>query len=850
MTPITKRPLFYWILSRYRGVQLLLLLVIVTSLFFRVFPLEMQKRIINIAISLRDVDLLFLYCGLYIGAVTVAGLLKYLINMMQTWIGQKILVEMRHELYSHILRLPIQFFRKTQAGTVVSAMTAELNSIGFFLGGALAIPVTSVLTFVTFLGFMIYLNPALGIMTVLIYPLEFILIPYLQSRYNRLNKERVSTTRAMANVVNEAVHGIHEVHGHGSFALENQKLDHFIDNLFRLLNKLFLVKYGIKFSNNLFQSLGPFLLFLVGGYFAIKGEFTIGALLAFLSAYEKVYDPWKEMIEYYQSYQDAKVRYSQIMETFDTPLTNRLAPPEGKAVLSLKGAIEARSVGYTLEHSIRLLEEVSFQLTPGQHLALVGFSGSGKSTLSYLIAQLYGYSEGTITIDANEVEEMTKLDISSNISFVAQNPVLFTGTVRENLIYPCKALEAASGKDSSYELPDKHAIIEMIKIVGLEDDVIGWGLRSILPRDKIYRYLDRFLRMRKIIQTDLKEEFTRAVEFYDGARFLFYSSIGVNIIFGDYKNKNDSRLLVENKLFSSFLKNHGLEEELIELGRKLAKATIDLLGDIEVDDFLFKGSPMKPEDLSLFKSLLADGEGKHRHNEQEVRTCFLSLALDFIPGRHKILSTTPEFNEKILTARRHFLQEILATDIATCTLIAEPIADEKQAADFTPYCANSYLNNHPVVDNILFGTVFDKELLANQLSRLAMDQFARHGLLADIMEIGLDFHAGSKGDRLSGGQRQKIALARAFLKKSPILILDEATASLDNHSQARIQRYIEHSLKGNTTVIAVIHRLDMVSDYDKIILLKAGKVIETGNYESLMAAKGPFYKLFTQTLTQ
>ena len=90
---ITQRPLFYWILRRHRILQLILLLVILASLFFRVFPLEMQKRIINDAINLKMLQLLYLYCGLYIGAVVLAGITKYAINVMQTILGQKILVE-------------------------------------------------------------------------------------------------------------------------------------------------------------------------------------------------------------------------------------------------------------------------------------------------------------------------------------------------------------------------------------------------------------------------------------------------------------------------------------------------------------------------------------------------------------------------------------------------------------------------------------------------------------------------------------------------------------------------------------------------------------------------------------
>ena len=111
------------------------------------------------------------------------------------------------------------------------------------------------------------------------------------------------------------------------------------------------------------------------------------------------------------------------------------------------------------------------------------------------------------------------------------------------------------------------------------------------------------------------------------------------------------------------------------------------------------------------------------------------------------------------------------------------------------------------------------------------------------MEQGLEFQVGSKGDRLSGGQKQKIGLLRALLKKTPILILDEATASLDNASQARIQDLLCHELRGKSTLIAVVHRLEMVRGFDRIAVMKGGRIVEMGRYEELMSQGGLFYEL-------
>ena len=126
---------------------------------------------------------------------------------------------------------------------------------------------------------------------------------------------------------------------------------------------------------------------------------------------------------------------------------------------------------------------------------------------------------------------------------------------------------------------------------------------------------------------------------------------------------------------------------------------------------------------------------------------------------------------------------------------------------------------------------------------LAAQAFSDEQLLDEVLAIGLEFEVGSKGDRLSGGQKQKLAIARAFLKDAPILIMDEATASLDNTSQARIQNLLETDFRGRKTIVAVIHRLDLTPAYDRIIVLKAGRIVEQGTYEELMEQKGDFYEL-------
>jgi ABC-type bacteriocin/lantibiotic exporter with double-glycine peptidase domain len=111
--------------------------------------------------------------------------------------------------------------------------------------------------------------------------------------------------------------------------------------------------------------------------------------------------------------------------------------------------------------------------------------------------------------------------------------------------------------------------------------------------------------------------------------------------------------------------------------------------------------------------------------------------------------------------------------------------------------------------------------------------------------MGMQYPVGTKGENLSGGQRQKLAIARIFLKEPPVLIMDEATSGLDNDSQGRIQELLEAQWKGKSTLIAVVHRLDIIKKYDRVAVMKAGRIVEMGTYEELMDKKGTLFELAT-----
>ena len=152
--PVFKRSLFSWVFSGNIKIKILLLIIVIVTVFVRVLPLEMQKRIVNQAIKLEKIDLLFIYCGIYLAAVILASGLKFLINVIESVIGQRATADMRKELYHHILTLPLNFFRRTQPGMVVTSLITELATAGDFVGMTVAVPVTNILTLAAFAGYL------------------------------------------------------------------------------------------------------------------------------------------------------------------------------------------------------------------------------------------------------------------------------------------------------------------------------------------------------------------------------------------------------------------------------------------------------------------------------------------------------------------------------------------------------------------------------------------------------------------------------------------------------------------------------------------------------------------------
>ena len=822
---ITERTLYSWVLAKNLLWQLLLVLLVLLAVAARVVPLEMQKRIINRAIGLGKADLLVTYCLIFLAAVLTASALKFAINFLQAYIGQRTLKRMREELYAHILSLPLTFFRPLQPGQVITALVPELATVAGFIGSAVSVPLINIATLLALGGYLFYLHPLLAGLCVVLYPLQIVVVPRLQKRMNEANRHRVKVSRELSGNIGEVLAGIHEVHGHAGHGLESERFAAQAGSLLRANVRMNGYRYGIKFANNLFENFGPFILFLVGGMLTLRGRLDLGALVAFLSAYTTLNEPWRELMEFYQLLEDSRVRYKAVMASFNKRPEHQLVPVD-RDVYRLPGSVELRGVHCLAPDGARLLDDIDLRVAPGEALALVGFSGSGKSTLLLVVAQLLSAASGSVRLGGHEIRDLSKVDVAENLGMVPQHPFIFSGTLRDNLLYSCLA---ASGYGGRSPLPDLDRIIETAQQIGLFPDILKFAVQATLDNDRHQELIARILAVRPLFRTRFGEEHMDDIEFFDRDRYLEFGSIAQNIVFGDFPDgRARFHQAFQHRGFLSFLEQTELQDSLLDFGRAVTLAMVPILSFAAPTRDLFEDSPIAREELEGYVALAATLAVRDiDHLKAGEKALLLTAALAFIPGRHKGVALTMELRWRILAARQQFRD--FSSRFGTTLL---HFYDQQQ-----------YILSRSIRDNILFGQ-------AKGLRSGAVEEIDRHlfqllieeQILEPVLDRGLDFQVGSMGENLSGGQRQKIALARVLLRKPAIYLLDEATAALDNASQARVQKHLQ-SLRGRHTVLAAVHRLDTLTAYDRIAVMKGGKIIELGTYETLMASRGALYEL-------
>jgi putative ABC transport system ATP-binding protein len=851
--------------------QLALLALTLVSFPFLYYSLKLPKTIVNRAIGgkhfpqvvfgihFNQTAYLMVLCALFLALVFVNGGFKYYINTFKGQLGERMLRRFRYQLYLRMLRFPPSYFQGTSSAQIIPMITAECESLGGFIGDAFVLPAFQGGTLLTIVFFMFMQDPVLGFAAVALYPMQGYVIPKLQRRVNQLNRQRVRTIRQVADRVQETAAGVVDIHANDNIKLQLAGFAHLLGTIYDIRYEVYRRKFFVKFLNNFIGQLTPFFFFSIGGYLVIRGDLSFGALVAVLAAYKDLASPWKELLDFYQTFQDSRIKYDQIVEQFRpegmTDAGLLLAEPE--QVPRLEGDLVVTNLVLAEDDKNRIVDGVSFTMALDQQVAIIGQGGSGKNELALMLARLVQPTSGRITIGGADLAQLPVAIVGRRIGYVGATPYLFTGTLRDNLLlglrhHPMHPAEHAATEErgrlrrltearksgnidfdiaadwidyQSAGIAGPEAllgrVIEVLERLDFADDVYRLGLRWRLDPESNPEAAARLLEARRALARRLVEEgITNLVETYDAERFNQNASVAENLLFGTPIGpvfEFDS--LAANNYVLSVLAKLGLTDTLIEAGKEVAETMVELFADLPPDhEFFEQYSFIGASDLPEFSAILGRIDKSGIQGLSEVdRTKLLSLPFKLIPARHRLDILTPELQQRLLDARKLFRAEL-------------PAAAQQQIEFFD---AERYNAAATVQDNILFGKIAYGEADAPVRVPAALTEVIELLSLRDtIIEVGLDYNVGTGGARLSPAQRQKAAIARAVLKQPDLMILNEATSTLDGQTQSAVIAGLTQEFSGRG-LVWVLHRVGLARNFHRVLVMSNGKIQEQGSFPEL-----------------
>ena len=862
--------------------QILVLLVTAGSLPFYYLSLEIPKKIINRALGAGDdaavggalganiqafdffgftlfeldrLPLLFSFCALYFALVLINGGFKYYINVFKGLIGERMLRRLRYQLYSRILRFPLPHFRKVSQGELIPMITAEVEPLGGFIGDAFTLPLYQGGLLVTALVFIMVQDWKLGLMALVFYPVQGFVIPKLQRRVNLLGKARVRAVRKLADRIGETVSGAQEIHANDTTQFELADFSYRLGNIFHIRFEIYRKKFFVKFLNNFINQLTPLLFFSIGGYMVIQGELTIGALVAVMGAQKDIASPWRELLNFYQIQNDAKIKYDQVVTQFEPAGMRAAEDPDADAAGPISGELIVSNLTLT-DEDVKLIDSASFTIALDQRVAIVGAGGSGKEEIALVLGRLIDPSGGRIDFGGRDIQTLPESITGRRIAYAGGTPFFVSASIGDNLLYGLKHRAAPPGDDEEIDNDRADAIKESIlagnstddvfadwidyEAAGVADraaltqaeiralgaaemiaDVYEFGLRGVidpaLRPDVAMRILTARAQMRDRVA---KPDCAGLVEIFDVNTYNSNATLAENLLFGTPVGDTfDLDHMADNPHVARVLESCDLVVPLLQAGHSVAKTMLELFSDLAPKhEFFEQFSFIEAEDLGVYKDLLGRADYDNLGVlEGDDRQRLLSLPFKLIPARHRLGVLDKDMQARILEARAVFARDL-----------PEDLVDAIEFFDVERYNAASTLQ-----DNVLFGKLaYGQAQAESRVGGLISEVIEKLGLYDTVVEAGLDFQVGIGGTRLSTAQRQKLAIARAVLKRPDVFILSEAASALDGASQSKIVANLISEFEGRG-LIWILHRPSQASLFDHVLVMRGGRIAGSGTFDDL-----------------
>lgn len=404
----------------------------------RLTPIAIDDKIMN-----GDFPGLQIIILIMLGTLVFQGIIQYVMTYLTSWIGQKIIFDLRKKIFGHILTLDLKFFDRNPIGRIVTRVTSDVEVLFEVFSSGLVTAFGDIFLIIWILYFMFSLDAELTLVTLSILPV----LIYATSIFRRKVRDSYRRIRILVarlnSYIQEHISGITVVQ---YFVKEKRTIDEFekINREHTEQNKKSVFYYAVFFPIvELIGAISAGLIIWYGGGQVIQNAISIGVIISFIQFTEMFFRPIRDLSEKYNILQTAMASSERIFALLDEKPD--IKDKELKINSEkLRGEIEFKNVSFAYIDSDYVLRNVSFKINAGEKVAFVGATGAGKTTIISLLARFYEVTEGQILIDGKDIKEYNQKQLRSNIGIVLQDVFLFSGNIRSNITLGRKDINDAA----------------------------------------------------------------------------------------------------------------------------------------------------------------------------------------------------------------------------------------------------------------------------------------------------------------------------------------------------------------------------------------------------------------------
>jgi len=456
--PSALRLLLGYVAPYWRRLVPVLLLSLLGTLLSLFIP-YLSKLLVDSAFLGGDMGALVRIVGAFVAITLVSFALNVISGMRYTRVSADVLFDMRRELYVHLQSLSPRFYSETSLGEIVSRINSDISEIQRVASETALAPIGNVLFLIGTVVMLAWLDARLfAVSLVMVPPSLWALIHYRRRLEVSVAQLRRNSTDIGTFLI-ETIQGMKLVVASNAQGREVERFGRKNDTFVESLMSMRLLTYLSGGFPGLILSGGTAIVFLYGGARVIAGTITLGTFVAFMAYQMRLLSPVQGLMGLWANFATAKVSLGRVHEILDVEpeVSER---PDPVALPVVHGSVTFEGVTFTFGRGGCVLEDVSFQVRPGEILAVAGASGSGKSTIADLLARHFDPDAGCISLDGVDLKDISLTDLRRQIVTVNQEPFVFHASIAENILY---ARPEASPND----------VAEVARAAGLDDFLSG-----------------------------------------------------------------------------------------------------------------------------------------------------------------------------------------------------------------------------------------------------------------------------------------------------------------------------------------------------------------------------------------